>query len=166
MSWQILSGRGKGWFRSERNANDLFDHKSKRFIQSLLIDLFRRSIHIPTRFSFGNRTDNNSYLTQTGDKLLYEPTITHLTQSYACHRASMVKGYEHTYWFLIHISEFSVCINIAGIILGVGSANERWRYILTSSLIGCVHTRNDPCLIIPDTLVPMRNLDRLMGTSS
>ena len=33
----------------------------------------------------------------------------------------------------------------AGIILGMGSANER-RYIVTSSLIGWAHTQNDPCL--------------------
>ena len=32
-----------------------------------------------------------------------------------------------------------------GIILGMDSANERWRYIVTSSLIGWAHTRNDPC---------------------
>ena len=28
----------------------------------------------------------------------------------------------------------------AGIILGMGSANERWRYNVTSSLIGWAHT--------------------------
>ena len=32
-----------------------------------------------------------------------------------------------------------------GIILGMGWANERRRYILTSSLIGYAHTQNDPC---------------------
>ena len=32
-----------------------------------------------------------------------------------------------------------------GIILGMGSANERRRHIVTSSLIGWVHTQNDPC---------------------
>ena len=32
-----------------------------------------------------------------------------------------------------------------GIILGMGSANERRRYIVTSSLIGWAHTYNDPC---------------------
>ena len=31
----------------------------------------------------------------------------------------------------------------AGIILGMGSANERWRYIVTSSLVGWAHTQND-----------------------
>ena len=29
--------------------------------------------------------------------------------------------------------------------LGMGSANERRRYIVTSSLIGWAHTQNDPC---------------------
>ena len=32
-----------------------------------------------------------------------------------------------------------------GIILGMGSANERRRYIVTSSLIGWAHTQNDNC---------------------
>ena len=35
-----------------------------------------------------------------------------------------------------------------GIILGIGSANERRRYIVTSSFIGWAHTLNDPCIII------------------
>ena len=29
----------------------------------------------------------------------------------------------------------------------MGTANERRRYIVTSSLIGCAHTQNDPCVI-------------------
>ena len=32
----------------------------------------------------------------------------------------------------------------ARIILDMDSANERLRYIVTSSLIGCAHTQNDP----------------------
>ena len=32
------------------------------------------------------------------------------------------------------------------IILGMDSANERWRYTVTSSLIGWTHTHNDPCI--------------------
>ena len=32
----------------------------------------------------------------------------------------------------------------AGILLGMGSANERWLYNVTSSLIGQGHTKNDP----------------------
>ena len=35
----------------------------------------------------------------------------------------------------------------SGIILYMRPANERRRYILTSSLIGWAHTQNDPCLI-------------------
>ena len=34
-------------------------------------------------------------------------------------------------------------INHAGIILGMGSANERWCYMVTSSLIGWAHIQND-----------------------
>ena len=33
----------------------------------------------------------------------------------------------------------------SGIILGMGSANERWHYNVMSSLIGWAHTQNDPC---------------------
>ena len=33
-----------------------------------------------------------------------------------------------------------------GIILCVCPANERWRYIVTSPLIGWAHTQNDPCM--------------------
>ena len=35
-------------------------------------------------------------------------------------------------------------MELPGIILGMGSANERWRYIVMSSLIGWAHTQNDP----------------------
>ena len=35
---------------------------------------------------------------------------------------------------------------LSGIILDMGSFNERRRYIVTSSLIGWVHTGNDPCV--------------------
>ena len=31
------------------------------------------------------------------------------------------------------------------IIQGLASANERWRYVIKSSLIGRAHTQNDPC---------------------
>ena len=36
----------------------------------------------------------------------------------------------------------------AGIILYIRSTNERRRYIVTSRLIGWVHTQNDPCVCI------------------
>ena len=35
--------------------------------------------------------------------------------------------------------------DFTGIILCMGSANERLRYIVTSSLIGWAHTKNDSC---------------------
>ena len=35
---------------------------------------------------------------------------------------------------------------ISWIILGMGSANERRRYIVTPSLIGRAHSHNDPCM--------------------
>ena len=35
---------------------------------------------------------------------------------------------------------------LAGIILCMSSANETWRYTVTPSLIGWVHTHNDPCI--------------------
>ena len=39
-------------------------------------------------------------------------------------------------------------ITTPGIIFGMGSANERQRYILMSSLIGWAHSLNDPCTFI------------------
>ena len=41
------------------------------------------------------------------------------------------------------------CIN-SGIILRMYTANERWRYNVTPSLIGWAHTRNDPWSILPE----------------
>ena len=35
---------------------------------------------------------------------------------------------------------------VTGVILGMGSANERRRYIVKSSLICWAHNQNDPCL--------------------
>ena len=35
--------------------------------------------------------------------------------------------------------------NASGIILGMGSAIERGRYIVKSALIGWTHTQNGPC---------------------
>ena len=37
--------------------------------------------------------------------------------------------------------------NISGIILCMHPANERWCYNVTSSLIGCVHSQDDPCIL-------------------
>ena len=37
-----------------------------------------------------------------------------------------------------------IMIYNAGIILWMHPANKRWRYIVTSSLIGWAHTQNDP----------------------
>ena len=36
-------------------------------------------------------------------------------------------------------------LNSPGIILGVSSTNETWRYIVMSSLIGWAYTRSVPC---------------------
>ena len=37
---------------------------------------------------------------------------------------------------------------IAGIIFCMHPANERWRYIVTSSLIGWAHRQNNPCIVM------------------
>ena len=37
---------------------------------------------------------------------------------------------------------------MAGIILGMGSANGRRRYIVTPPLIGWIHTQNDPWMVV------------------
>ena len=51
-----------------------------------------------------------------------------------CNRTSIVNE-QHGYWQL-HTS--------TGIILGMGSANERWCYNVPSPLTGWAHTQNDP----------------------
>ena len=42
---------------------------------------------------------------------------------------------------------------MAGIILGMSSANERRRYNVTPPLIGRAHTQNDPCHVITESAV-------------
>ena len=44
------------------------------------------------------------------------------------------------------------------IILGMGLANERWPYIVTSSLIGWAHPTNDPWTSESDGLGALTNL--------
>ena len=39
-------------------------------------------------------------------------------------------------------------VRLAGITQGMGSANERRRYIVTPSLIGSDHTQNDPWVVV------------------
>ena len=41
---------------------------------------------------------------------------------------------------------FPVMYMCPGIILSMLPANEGRRYIVTSSLIGCAHSQNDPCV--------------------
>ena len=52
---------------------------------------------------------------------------------------SLVLEHRHVQWW----SSFG---HISGVILGMGLANERRRYNVTSSLIGWPHTQNDPCI--------------------
>ena len=44
-------------------------------------------------------------------------------------------------------------LNFSVIILGMGSANERRRYFVTSFLISWAHTQNDRCLLIDPPLL-------------
>ena len=43
----------------------------------------------------------------------------------------------------------------SGILLCMRSANKRWRYIVTLSLIGWAHTQNNPC-ILNDIICPIK----------
>ena len=56
---------------------------------------------------------------------------------------------QHQWPFVIKLaSDHTMAISYLshpGIILCMCPANERQRYIVTSSLIGCAHTQNDPC---------------------
>ena len=50
---------------------------------------------------------------------------------------------------IILVAGYSLVLALyRGIILGMGSANERRRYIVTSSLIGWAHTQNGTCWIV------------------
>ena len=56
-----------------------------------------------------------------------------------------------TYILHYHILIKCVDTGVAGIILGIDSANERRRYIVTPPLIGWTHIQNDPCVdLTPD----------------
>ena len=48
-----------------------------------------------------------------------------------------------------------------GIVLCMGPANETWRYNVTSSLVGCVHTQNDPCTHLVSTYSDLHTQTRM-----
>ena len=50
--------------------------------------------------------------------------------------------------YYMQLKSFTMENNV-GIILDMGSANERRRYIIMSSLIGWAHSQNDPCKALP-----------------
>ena len=59
------------------------------------------------------------------------------------------------------VNKVCVCV-IPGIILSMATANERRHYIITSSLVGCAYSQNDPC--IPRTsAVPFLQVDVILG---
>ena len=53
----------------------------------------------------------------------------------------------------------------AGIILGMGSANERRRYTVTLALIGWAHTQNDPCQYLWSSLKSIGKINILKSVS-
>ena len=61
-------------------------------------------------------------------------------------------GWINSLFLLLHCEHFYVITwlilsNIPGIILCIHPANERWRYIVTSSPIGWAHIQNNPCIL-------------------
>ena len=54
-----------------------------------------------------------------------------------------------------HVYLSGACIPISGLIPGLRPANERRRYKVTPSLIGCVQTWNQPCILICATEFPL-----------
>ena len=56
-------------------------------------------------------------------------------------------GQYHVCWWPDNVRVQGICRynTDPGIILGMGSTNERWHHIVMSSLIGWAHTQNDPC---------------------
>ena len=65
------------------------------------------------------------------------------------------------------LSHLILTINVAtaaslpGIIVGVGSTYEKWRYIIKLSLIGWTHTQNDSCVQDPFMFISYLQLDFL-----
>ena len=59
---------------------------------------------------------------------------------------------------------FSWDIAFTEIILGMGSANERWCYFVTSSLIGWAYTQNDHCFIMMSDVYFMHTRKYQWGT--
>ena len=51
-----------------------------------------------------------------------------------------------------YIDDLDIRCDVAGIILCMRPAIERWRYIITSSLIGWARTKKDPCVVLIDTV--------------
>ena len=47
--------------------------------------------------------------------------------------------------------------DVTGIILGMGSANERRLYYVIPSLIGQVQTQNDPCAMMGSVFISVQN---------
>ena len=54
-------------------------------------------------------------------------------------------------------------MGFSGIILGMGTANERQRYIVTLSLIGWAHTLNDLCLCKMYKMYPIYMISKMKG---
>ena len=52
--------------------------------------------------------------------------------------------YDFVFKILTKVFDQKLCMYITGNILWMLPANERWLYIVTSSLIGWAHTQNDP----------------------
>ena len=65
-----------------------------------------------------------------------------------CNAAKRVKTMAWIYDEPVHW-----CLSRAGLLLWMGPANERRRYIVTSFLSGWAHTQNDPCMITPTATV-------------
>ena len=51
------------------------------------------------------------------------------------------------------LANIAAVLDDAGIILGMGLANKRWIYNVTSSLNGWAHTQNDTCDVITKSTI-------------
>ena len=67
--------------------------------------------------------------------------------------------------YLCHLSVEKFCnrqIQISGIKLCMHPANERWCYIVASSLIGWAHIQNDPCRFVCPKKVSCKALNKVL----
>ena len=165
-SW-CLKSLATGWFVQQLVQANNKVKKWKLCITGLLLN---RMMHICVSKLTSIASDNgfssgqHQAIIWTNDEILGNPPV---TSGFPSQRDSNVESISMS---LHHHGPFATTINwwlpllcnsalYEGIILWMRPANERWRYNVTSSLIGWVHTQFDPCVCL---LCPSDDLCKLI----